>query len=213
MDNQNYLTINNKVVSNYNDILFNIINKIQNVIDDIDNNKKVDIIIKQLKNIIILMNETIKQNLKNNEDIKKINENINNRFQNLENIIFNNNKNKNKSKKNNNGINTKIYDFGKYVGQLKNDKRHGEGIQYYNDGTKFEGFFRDDKAEKGIMYYGNGERYEGEIKNAYRHEKEFIILIMEIDMKVILIIIIGKEKEYIIMKMVIDMKGTLKMIK
>ena len=162
MDNQNYLTINNKVVSNYNDILFNIINKIQNVIDYIDNNKKFDIIIKQLKNFLILMNETIKQNLKNNEDIKRINENINNRFQNLENIISNNNKNKNK--KNNNGIKTKIYDFGKYVGQLKNDKRHGEGIQYYNDGTKFEGFFRDDKAEKGIMYYGNGERYEGEIK-------------------------------------------------
>ena len=70
-----------------------------------------------------------------------------------------------------NEIKTKIYEFGKYIGQLKNDKRHGDGMMYYNDGGMFQGFFKDDFAQKGIMYYNNGEIYEGEFKNTYRDGK------------------------------------------
>ena len=44
---------------------------------------------------------------------------------------------------NDNGINTtKMYEFGKYIGELKNDKRDGKGIMYYNEGNKFEGYFQ-----------------------------------------------------------------------
>ena len=60
--------------------------------------------------------------------------------------------------------------------------------------------------------YNNG-RYVGQVVNGKRKEKEFIILIMEIDMKVIGKMIKGKEKEFIIIIMEIDMKVILKMIK
>ena len=43
--------------------------------------------------------------------------------------------------------------------------------------------------------------------------KEYIIIIVVIDMKENLKIIILKEKEYIIIKMVIDMKENIKMMK
>ena len=62
--------------------------------------------------------------------------------------------------------NNKIYFNGKYIGDLKNDKREGNGIMYYNDGDKYEGEFKSDKREgKGIYYYKEGDRYEGDFKN------------------------------------------------
>ena len=52
---------------------------------------------------------------------------------------------------NNNNINdTRIYNYGKYIGQLKNNLRDG----------------------KGIMYYNNGDRYEGDLKMIKEKEKE-----------------------------------------
>ena len=54
--------------------------------------------------------------------------------------------------------NNKIYEFGKYVGELKNDKREGKGIMYYNDGDIYEGEYKNDKKEgKGIYYFNNGQ--------------------------------------------------------
>ena len=63
----------------------------------------------------------------------------------------------------------KKYKIGKYIGELKNDKREGKGIMYYNSGNRYEGDFRNDKREgKGIYYYNNGDRYEGDFKNDKR---------------------------------------------
>ena len=61
---------------------------------------------------------------------------------------------------------------------------------YYNNGNKYEGDFKNDKFEgKGIYYYNNepwkDDKYEGEWKKVKQKEKEYIILIMEINMKVI----------------------------
>ena len=59
--------LNNNIYSNYNDILFEIINKLENVIKDINS----DIIIKKINDIIILINVIIKDNKKNIELIRK----------------------------------------------------------------------------------------------------------------------------------------------
>ena len=61
---------------------------------------------------------------------------------------------------------TKIMELGKYKGQLKDDKRDGKGIMYYDNGDRYEGDWKNDKKEgKGIYYYNGGDRYEGDWKN------------------------------------------------
>ena len=50
----------------------------------------------------------------------------------------------------------------RYVGQVINGLREGEGTIYFNDGARYEGDFKNDKAEgKGIYYFNDGDRYEG----------------------------------------------------
>ena len=99
MDKQNILSPNNKILKNNNDILLNIVNRLENIINDLNNKKGIDIIIKQLKNAILLINDTIKQN-KNS-----LNEDSNKKVKDLE-IDKNNDDNE---------IKTKIYEFGKYM--------------------------------------------------------------------------------------------------
>jgi len=48
------------------------------------------------------------------------------------------------------------WDFSKNV-------RHGRGIQYWKDGSKYYGYFTEDKANiKGKLIYNNGDIYQGE---------------------------------------------------
>ena len=63
---------------------------------------------------------------------------------------------------------------GKYIGQWKNDKRHGKGVftsPNYNNpdsntGIKYDGEFNNDKIEGyGIAIYNSGDKYEGEWKD------------------------------------------------
>ena len=68
------------------------------------------------------------------------------------------------------------------MGEIKKEKRDRKGIMYYNDGTK----------------------YEGEYKNDNRDGYGILFLIMEIDMKDILIKINMKEKVHYIIKMVLN---------
>ena len=68
-------------------------------------------------------------------------------------------------KKNGNGI---IYyvSGNRYEGDWKNDKKEGKGILYLNDGERYEGDWKNDKKEgKGIFYFKNGDKYEGDWKN------------------------------------------------
>ena len=120
MEDENSLIINNKIYSNNNNILIIIIKELENISNDWNNNTKLNKIIEQIRNIIILINKLINDN-KNN--INLIRKDINN----LKNIIFNNN--------NYNYINhTKIYSDGKYIGQFKNNLRDGKGIFYLKNG-------------------------------------------------------------------------------
>jgi len=176
MDNS--FILNNKIYSNNNNILFEIINKLENIIKDINNN----IIINRIKDIIIIINKLINDNKKNIELIRKD-------IQDLYNHINNN------IKELNNNINQNINNNGRYEGQFKNDIRERKGIYYYNDGDRYEGDWKNNKCEgKGIFYYNNG-RYEGILKMVIKKEKEYIIIMMEIDMKEIGKIIKEKEKE------------------
>ena len=43
---------------------------------------------------------------------------------------------------------------------------------YWNDGTRYEGEWKNDEKEgKGIKYYNNGDRYEGEQKSGNKEGK------------------------------------------
>ena len=149
------LTLNNKIYNNNNYILFDIINRLDNIIKDIND----DIIIRRIRDIIILINNLIIDNKKNIElirkDIQNLNTSININFKEL--------------KKNNdeNMINyQKKYINGTYEGQLKNGKIEGKGIYYYNNGNRYVGDFKNEKREgKGIFYWNDGNRYEGDFKN------------------------------------------------
>ena len=167
--------INNIILSNdkIKDSIIGIKIQLENILN---NNTSINFINLQLKNITILLN-TI------NEDIQKNNEKI-------KNLLYDNNNNAV-----NNDIQIKIYNFGKYEGQLinnkregrgkfywncgdiyegewKNDMKDGKGIYYCNNTNRYEGDFKNDKAEgKGIFYYNDGSRYEGDWKNDMREGK------------------------------------------
>ena len=47
----------------------------------------------------------------------------------------------------------------KYIGDYKNKKREGKGIQYYKTRDKYDGEWKNNKKEgKGILYYNNGDK-------------------------------------------------------
>ena len=56
--------------------------------------------------------------------------------------------------------NKSIY-FGEWNPQ--SDQRHGRGIQCWMDGSKYEGYWKNDRANvKGILNHADGDKYEGE---------------------------------------------------
>ena len=61
----------------------------------------------------------------------------------------------------------KVYENGdKYLGQIKNGKKHGKGIMHYSDKTIYDGeWFNDLKNGQGTQTLPNGDRYEGNFKN------------------------------------------------
>jgi len=125
-----------------------------------------------------------------------------------------------------------IYENGRYyIGDIKDEKRHGKGTLYDKEGEKFcEGDWIEDKFEgKGIKYYedgtkeyegdfinneweGNGKFYEcdhliysGQWKEGKRMEKEFNIFLKEKkNTKEISLMIYLMEKENIIISLVVN---------
>jgi len=104
-------SLNNKIYSNNNNILFDIVNKLQYVLNDLNSNKNHSIIIQQIKNIMIIMNKVIIDNKNNMIVIQKDINKMFNELKEIKNDISTNNKiNKNKIYNNSNYINenTKI---------------------------------------------------------------------------------------------------------
>ena len=140
-------------------------NKLEYIVNDLNNNRNIDNIIKQIKNIIIIMNKVI---IENKNNINLIQKDINNMINEFKELKNNNNIITNK---------TEIYDNGKYIGEFKNGMRDGKGIYYWNNGDRYEGDFRNGKYEgKGIYYYNNGERYEGDYRNHKNINNNFKLL-------------------------------------
>ena len=64
---------------------------------------------------------------------------------------------------------TKTYSDGRYVGQLRGDKKHGRGTFTWSDGDRYEGDWRDDKRTgRGTYTWPGDSRYEGEWRDSDR---------------------------------------------
>ena len=161
MENQIRFNINNEIYSNNNNLLLDVVNRLENLLTE----NNLQIIIPRIKDIIIIINKVISNNEQIRKDIQNLNNNINEKFKNLELNINNNIINNNKQ--------IKIYNNGKYEGEMLNDKKEGKGIFYYNDGGRYEGDWKNDLREgKGIYhYYSVGGRYDGDWKNGKREGK------------------------------------------
>lgn len=57
-----------------------------------------------------------------------------------------------------------------YVGKIKNNLFHGEGMFHWAEGREYNGTWKEGKMNgNGVMTYSNGSVYEGEFKNGKRH--------------------------------------------
>ena len=69
-NSQQLYILNNQAYSNNNDILFENINKLESIINNL-NNDQIDIIKKEIANIIIIIRNTINENKKIFEQLKE----------------------------------------------------------------------------------------------------------------------------------------------
>ena len=182
--NPNPNDINLNIVSNYFNILINII-------DDLKQTKKIskeNLVIKRIGDIIQKINSIVNENKKNTEMIINYIKNLEKKVDKLgegnKNIIY-----KQEIKMRDRlyigqvvdgvpeGIGVMYLDGGNvFKGEFKNGIYEGKGIYYFNNGDKYEGDFKDGKREgKGIDYYNagpyKGDRYEGEYKNGLKEGK------------------------------------------
>ena len=151
-----YILQNIKDINNYNT---GIINDLNNIINDKD-------IISKFKNIIIIYNKIYLDKTKLIvSNVEKIEIGKQNKMNEVKDKCENNIKDK--------GLyQIKIYDNGRYEGEIKNGILEGKGIYYLNNGDRYEGDFKNNKIEgKGIFYYNDGDRYEGDFKNDKKEGK------------------------------------------
>ncbi|CAF1046966.1 unnamed protein product [Adineta steineri] len=65
-----------------------------------------------------------------------------------------------------------LFFFFTRKGDYQKNKRHGRGIFYYTDGSKYDGEWNENIRDgHGIYTYPNNDTYEGEWKNHQRHGK------------------------------------------
>ena len=64
-----------------------------------------------------------------------------------------------------------------YVGEWKDNKQHGEGIEIWKDGKKYVGEFRNDKWHgQGTLTLSDGTKFTGQYKNGKKHGQGTTIL-------------------------------------
>ena len=157
---QNIFKLNDKIYSNNNDILQEILTSLNQLLDY----SKDDLITKTLNNIKDKINYIINENKKNilliKNDILSLYNRVNKKY---EEIKLNNNITQNKEL---------YYKEGRYIGQFKNGLKEGKGKMYWDTGDRYEGEWKNDKQEgKGIFYWISGNIYEGEFKNGIMEGK------------------------------------------
>ena len=61
-------------------------------------------------------------------------------------------------------------DGDEYVGEFKDDMKHGQGAYIYANGDKYVGEFKDDRINgQGTYTFADGEKYVGEFKDEKYH--------------------------------------------
>lgn len=61
-------------------------------------------------------------------------------------------------------------DGGRYVGDLRNGVRDGNGVMYYANGNRYEGPYKNDSRQGyGRYYWSDGGKFEGEFRNDTRN--------------------------------------------
>jgi len=61
-------------------------------------------------------------------------------------------------------------DGDKYVGEWRDDKRHGQGTYTFASGSKYVGEFRDsEKNGQGTYTFADGDKYVGEYRDGKSH--------------------------------------------
>ena len=107
MDNNSY---NNQIYFNNNHhTLYDLTKKIENITNDLLNKKNIELIIKEIKNVISILNNILnynKQNMEIKDDIQNVNDEMINKFESLN---INSNQNYN---------NIKLYYFGEKINNL-----------------------------------------------------------------------------------------------
>ena len=147
---QNLFNLNDKIYSNNNNILLEIVNDLQQLM----NYSKDNLIIKTLGGIINKMNFIINENKKNLQLVRNDILSLHKKIDQLSNNNFNNNQELQQEN-------------GKYIGPLVNGLAEGKGIWFgtkeFCKGDRYEGDFRSNKKEgKGIFYYASGDREMGD---------------------------------------------------
>ena len=109
------LVFSDKIKSNNNNnILLEILDKLNGVVDDLNCHKKSKNIITQIKNVINLLNFLLKKNEDSTKsiigEIQKVGEQVNKKFD--SDITL---------------VKTKIFENGKYIGQFKDGNMEGKG--------------------------------------------------------------------------------------
>ena len=161
----------NKKYPSYTNVLFNMIKKIQKIINELNPNN-IDEMKNKMTDMIIVLNRIIRESDRNLKEInskivlltqKKINiPTEKSEKTEYENGIFYGNVEN--DKKEGQGI-FKFYNGATYIGKYKNDLREGIGILYYNDGSSYNGNWKNDKKHGyGIFSYPGNEAYVGEWK-------------------------------------------------
>ena len=180
---ENFFNLNDKIYSNNNNILIEIVSDLHQIMNFSNDN----LIIKRLSDVIIKMNNIINENKKNvqliRDDISSLYKRLNKKFGDLNINNINSNQELN-------------FEGGKYIGQVLNGLPDGKGVFFTNIGDRYEGDwkkgikegkgiyfwnngpFKGDKYDgdyknglpdgKGIYYYKNGDRYEGDWKKGYK---------------------------------------------
>ena len=165
---------------NNNMVFLEIIKQLENVVNDLSGKKNsyLSSQIKQLKNIIIMLNKLINETKKNQNEImkriQKLNDDMKSHFNKIS-INYNYQK--------------KTYPNGEYFGELRNGLRHGKGTFKNKDGSEFNGQWEEDKTngygeEMNKVYkseglYKNGELY-GYLKYEF-HDGNSILLFLDED--------------------------------
>ena len=161
----------NKKYPSYVNVLFNMVKKIQKIINEL-NQSNIDEMKNKMTELIIVLNRIIRESDRNLKEInskivllsqKKINiPTENSELTEYENGTFYGKVKE--GKKEGQGI-YKFNNGETYIGEFKNDLREGIGIYYYKDGSSYNGNWKKDKKHGyGIYSYPDNEAYVGEWK-------------------------------------------------